>query len=94
MEKKETKVVMIHPGTGEIHKVTYPRKGFASKVVYELEDGRKVECNERAEKKKDLVAELATLPKAPKYPTYLEEHDGYHMVRTEYGILSSGLSAP
>lgn len=89
--EKATKVVMIHNGAGAIYKTTAShskRQIFAAGVVYELEDGRKIAQTIKRDRKKDVVAELAALPSAPRYETMYEERNGYALISTTMSLTS------
>jgi hypothetical protein len=67
-------ITMIEP-TGA--KPTKSERGeWRAPVIYVLEDGRRIEAHLSSRLKRDLVAELATLPAAPTNPTKATFHNG------------------
>lgn len=65
-------VAKIKPGTR-----MNPYSKFTFDVVYILEDGRRLTTQSDHKLKRDAVAELASLPKPPKWETTVTLEDGH-----------------
>lgn len=65
-------ITMIEPTDA---KPTKSDGGWVVPVVYVLEDGRRVDAHLSHRLKRDVVAELATLPAAPPNPMKATFHD-------------------
>ena len=69
----EIPVVQIESAAGaSVAKVDSPlssERGFAFPIVLVLEDGQRIDSSFKRRLKRDVVAELASLPKAPEHPT-------------------------
>lgn len=91
--REELKVTSIEPAEGAtVEKIRpgtryNPYVKFTFRAVYVLEDGRRIETNSDHRLKRDAVAELASLPKAPRWETTVELQDGeLYMTTTKIGI--------
>lgn len=90
--REEIKVVRIEAFADEpIQKVVYPRKGYAIRVKFVLEDGRTLPSSIREEKLKDLKVELASLPKDVNNKKVVVENGKITMSISTFSIGAGGM---
>lgn len=93
--REEIKVIRIEAMEGSpcFEKTEYPSKGYATHVMYTLENGEKYPCSMRAGKLKDLKAKLALLPREVDNEIVVIEHGMIIMTKTSMRIGVRGLEA-
>jgi len=100
MDRDEVKIVTIEAAPGAtILKLQKgerfnPYAKYTFDVIYVLEDGRRVETTDDHSLLRDAKAELASLPKAPRWEmtAIFDEHGRLSMTSTHIGLLSGARS--